>query len=203
VAPVLATAVVVATWLYFAWVMLRRPKPPGGAVPATKDESKRDRRSIIGIVLQGLAYAIVWSPPRYGIARLIVQSQRVEWGMLSAVWLGVIATLMVSGVAVARSAIETLGKQWTLVATVGAGHSLITSGPYERVRHPIYTAMLLLLLGTGLAMSGWLQLLIAVLTFSIGTALRVKLEERLLAETHGRQFEAYRRSVPAILPRWR
>lgn len=200
----LATAIVVIAWFSFAIVMLRRPKPPESVVspsaPATLTRT-RDRRSMIGIALQGVAYAVVWSLPRFGFARMIVETQHGTWGPLSAIWLAIIAALMVSGVALARSAIYTLGKQWTVVATVGQGHSLVTSGPYARVRHPIYTAMLFLLIGTGLAMSGALQLSVALVVFSLGTAVRVRIEERLLEATHGAEFQAYRRRVPAVIPR--
>lgn len=196
---ILATAIVVLAWMAFVVVMLTRRKPPA---PADDQSPLRDRRSMIGIGLQGLAYALVWSPPRYGIARTLDVVQGWPYFLLSAAWLGVIAALMVAGVALARSAINTLGKQWTLVATVASNHALVTSGPYARVRHPIYTAMLLLLIGTGLAMTGWLRLAIAIVVFAIGTAQRVRLEEQLLAESHASEFQAYRASVPAVVPRW-
>ncbi|HEU4993816.1 MAG TPA: isoprenylcysteine carboxylmethyltransferase family protein [Gemmatimonadaceae bacterium] len=198
---ILATTIVVLSWVAFTIVMGRRPRPPASPPAAGAPLAKRDRRSVIGIALQFVALAIVWSPPRYGIARVIERAQGASHGLLLAVWLGVIAAFMVAGVALARAAILTLGKQWTLVATVASDHALVTSGPYARVRHPIYSALLLLLLGTGLAMSGWLQIVLGVVSFSIGTAQRVRLEERLLAETHGAEFQAYRTTVPAVLPR--
>jgi protein-S-isoprenylcysteine O-methyltransferase Ste14 len=193
-----AIAIVVASWLGFVVVMLRRPKAPGAA----PTERKRDSRSMLGIGLQGLAYAIVWTPPRFGFARA-VGAMNSEWTPLVIAWLLIIAMLMISGVAIARSAIYTLGAQWTLVAQAAKGHSLITAGPYARVRHPIYSAMLLLLIGTGLAMSGPRPFAIALVFFAAGTAQRVRLEENLLETSHGAEFRAYRHRVPAVVPHLR
>jgi protein-S-isoprenylcysteine O-methyltransferase Ste14 len=96
--------------------------------------------------------------------------------------------------------VRTLGKQWSLAARVLEGHDLITSGPYSVVRNPIYTGMFGMLLATGLAISHWIGLLIAVIVFSIGTAIRVRSEEKLLRGAFGEKFEAYARKVPAVVP---
>ena len=50
----------------------------------------------------------------------------------------------------AVAAVRRLGAQWSFVARVTESHELITSGPYAIVRHPIYAAMLGLLIATGL-----------------------------------------------------
>ena len=80
------------------------------------------------------------------------------------------------------------------------GHKLVTQGPYSVVRNPIYTGMLGMLLATGLAVSHWIGLLIALAVFSIGTAIRVRTEAALLRETFGEEFENYARKVPAVIP---
>src|SRR5207247_2783909 len=190
--------IVLAAWFGFIVVMVRRSKPP--ADPAT--EAQRDRRSLVGIALQAAAYAVAWWRPTFAFEKLLLASQSRPWNPLSAVWLAIIAALMVAGVLLARTAIYTLGKQWTLVAQVGERHTLVTHGPYAKVRNPIYTAMLLLLIGTGLALNTPMRLVVALLLFTAGTAVRVHYEERLLRARHGAEFDAYRRRVPAVLPRW-
>ena len=52
-----------------------------------------------------------------------------------------------------------LGRQWRIDAGLSADHQLITSGPYRFVRHPIYTSMLSILLGTGFLITPWWLLL--------------------------------------------
>ncbi|MGI9088170.1 MAG: methyltransferase family protein [Chthoniobacterales bacterium] len=48
------------------------------------------------------------------------------------------------------AAVRTLGKNWSLAARVTTDHELIETGPYARVRHPIYTGMLGMLIADGL-----------------------------------------------------
>jgi protein-S-isoprenylcysteine O-methyltransferase Ste14 len=56
------------------------------------------------------------------------------------------------------------------------------------------------LLATGLAISHWIGLIIGVIVFVFGTAVRVHSEEKLLREMFGEQFEAYANKVPAVVP---
>src|SRR5438034_11686523 len=95
------------------------------------------------------------------------------------------------------TAIRALGKQWSLAARLVEGHKLVKEGPYSVVRNPIYTGMFGMLLATGLAVSHWIGLLIAAVVFAIGTAIRVRSEEKLLREAFGREFEEYAQKVPA------
>jgi len=98
------------------------------------------------------------------------------------------------------AAIRALGKQWSLAARLVEGHKLVKEGPYNVVRNPIYTGMFGMLLATGLAVSHWIGLLIAVVVFAIGTAIRIRSEEKLLREAFGREFEEYSQRVPAVIP---
>lgn len=190
-----AVAIVMAGWITFAVVMTRRPKPPGAEGP-----SRRDRRSLLGIVIQSASYAIVWSPRHWGFANLVIVEAR-PWGLRSLVWIAAIALLVIGGTALLNAAVQTLGRQWSLVARVASGHDLVTTGPYARVRHPIYTAMLVMLVATGLAINGPVQLAIGIAVFAIGTALRVRIEEALLRSAFGAAFDEYAKRVPAVVPR--
>jgi protein-S-isoprenylcysteine O-methyltransferase len=80
------------------------------------------------------------------------------------------------------------------------GHKLATTGPYRFVRHPIYTGMFGMLVATGLAISHWLALLVAIFIFLAGSVIRVRSEEKLLREAFGSDFDAYARRVSTILP---
>ncbi len=98
------------------------------------------------------------------------------------------------------AAVRVLGKQWSLQARVLEDHKLVREGPYRFVRHPIYTGMLGMIVAGGLAWSHWIGFLIALVLFAIGTAIRVRSEERLLREQFGSAFDDYKRSVPAVVP---
>jgi protein-S-isoprenylcysteine O-methyltransferase Ste14 len=121
----------------------------------------------------------------------------VTWVLLTGFAVG----LALGSAWLGAASIRILGKQWSLQARITQDHDLITTGPYRFVRHPIYTAMLGLLLATGLAFSRPVWLGAGLLTFLAGTALRIRVEERLLRATFGETYDAYARQVPAVVPR--
>jgi protein-S-isoprenylcysteine O-methyltransferase Ste14 len=103
----------------------------------------------------------------------------------------------------AVQAIRELGKQWSLQARVLEDHQLVTSGVYGMVRHPIYTAMLGMLIATGLVIGQLMPLGIGLVIFLGGTLIRIRLEERLLKAAFGKQFESWSEKVPALIPKLR
>ena len=112
-----------------------------------------------------------------------------------------LAVLIAAGsVWLAMSAIKELGRQWSLQARLIEGHKLVTRGVYQIVRHPIYTAMLGMLLATGIVFSHWMILLIAIVVFIAGTKIRTNLEEGLLRDAFGDTFETWKAKVPGLIP---
>ena len=176
-------------WFAFAAVFIFREKPPNAP------DQKRDRASIPGVALQGLAYAIVWSIHRQFFSPIVTG---IEWLELLAAAIAIAAAM--GSVMLIMAAVKTLGKEWSITARMVEDHKLATEGPYARVRHPIYTGMLGMLIATGLAISHWIALVAAIVIFAIGTLIRVRIEERLLRETFGQRFEDYARKVPAVIP---
>ncbi|MEP6706113.1 MAG: isoprenylcysteine carboxylmethyltransferase family protein [Pyrinomonadaceae bacterium] len=188
--PTIVFVAVMLCWFTFAGIFLFRKKP--FAAP----EIKRESRSLFGLALQGLAYAIVWAVHR--------QSFTPPFRVILAIEIAIaVSTIVIAVVSIwlLATAVHTLGKEWSVTARLVEGHKLITAGPYRFVRNPIYTAMFGILLATGLAISQWPALIGAVLVFAIGTWLRILSEEKLLREGFGPEFEAYARSVPALVPR--
>ncbi|MDQ1638546.1 MAG: hypothetical protein QOF62_1885 [Pyrinomonadaceae bacterium] len=187
--PPLVFVVVMLCWFTFAGIFIFRKQPRDA------QDRKRDRSSIVGVALQGLSYAIVWSVRRHTFTPLAPGRQWLE------VLIATIAIVAAIGsVLLIMAAVKTLGKEWSITARMVQDHKLATKGPYARVRHPIYTGMLGMLIATGLAISHWIVLVAAIVVFAIGTWIRVRIEERLLRETFGPQFEEYARRVPAIIP---
>ena len=93
-----------------------------------------------------------------------------------------------------------LGRQWSAGVVVRAEHELIATGPYSRIRHPIYTGMLLGMLGTAVVVGEWRGLL-AVLIATTGFSFKAKREERLLEEEFGPKFDDHRNRTGFLLPR--
>jgi protein-S-isoprenylcysteine O-methyltransferase Ste14 len=146
-----------------------------------------DRRARWGILLEAIAYSILW--------------QNAFWTRNPSAWrlgLGVVF-LALAGVLSWTSA-RTLGRQWRFDAGLNADHQLVQSGAYRVVRHPIYTSMLSLMIGTGFLITPLPVLLLAIVLFVIGTEIRVRIEDALLAARFGEAFHQYQRRVPAYVP---
>jgi protein-S-isoprenylcysteine O-methyltransferase Ste14 len=184
-------AAVMVCWFAFAGIFLFRKKPPKQA------EARRDRLSFIGIFLQICAYGLVWFQPPHTPFLPPVAALSGVLGILLSVFT---VALAVVSIWLTASAVKTLGKQWAVAARLVEGHKLITEGPYNFVRNPIYTAMFGMLIATGLAMERWLGLSIAVVMFAVGLMIRVKVEEKLLRSAFGQEFDDYAQRVPAVLP---
>jgi protein-S-isoprenylcysteine O-methyltransferase Ste14 len=182
--------VVVLCWFTFAGIFIFRKQPRNA------QDRKRDRSSIVGVALQGLSYAMVWTVRRQPFTPLVPERQ---WFEVLTATIAIVAAI--GSVLLIVSAVKTLGKEWSITARMVQDHKLATRGPYAHVRHPIYTGMLGMLVATGLAISHWIVLVAAIVVFAIGTWIRVRIEERLLRETFGPQFEEYARRVPAVIPR--
>ena len=110
------------------------------------------------------------------------------------------AALTAIGVAFAIWARYHLGKYWSASVALREGHQLIRTGPYARIRHPIYTGMLLAVFGTALAESRY-RALVAFVIVLLGLAWKAKSEEALLASQFGAEFEEHRRHTGFLLPR--
>jgi len=182
---------VIACWWWFGLTFWLRKRPPGAR------EAKRDLTSYFGLLLQAVGYFIVWYFPlrRRQFAPIVSGPEWVAWA-LAVVSVGIAAF----SAWLVNDAARRLGKQWSLGARLVEDHTLIQDGPYRFVRNPIYTGMFGMLVATGLAVTGWIPLLSATVLFVIGTYLRIRIEERLLREAFGSQFEEYARKVPALIP---
>jgi protein-S-isoprenylcysteine O-methyltransferase Ste14 len=189
-------AVVAVAWIAFALVFLVRIRSLGSLLRSRA--RSRDRRALLGLVLQLVGYLIVRAGLRPGSASFLGlrSAGRVVVALLAGL-------LLASSVALAFAAARRLGKQWSLAARVAEGHELITTGAYRLVRHPIYTAMFGMLLGTALAVSTWWALLAGSAVFLAGTSIRIRVEERLLTAEFGDAYRNYAATVPALIPRWR
>jgi len=189
--PTLVFVLVMICWFAFAGIFILRKKPP------SPPDQRRERGSWIGVALQGVSYGLVWGVHRPAFTPIVDET---KWKPLVIVAEVLAVIVAVGSVWLITAAIKTLGKEWSVTARLVEGHQLATSGPYSRVRHPIYTGMLGMLLATGLAITRWQALLVALVIFFIGTAIRVRSEEKLLHEAFGEQFEKYAQRVSAIVP---
>lgn len=178
--PGYAYGFIAAGWLIWMapfWLAKRRHQRP----------REVDRRARWGILLVFVAYAILW--------------QNSFWDRPLPGWrVGVSVSFLALAGALSWTATRYLGKQWRIDAGLNPDHELVTSGPYRLVRHPIYTSMLFLLCGTGFMVTPLPLLALAAAVFMVGTEIRVRIEDRLLASRFGDRYREYQRRVPAYIP---
>jgi protein-S-isoprenylcysteine O-methyltransferase Ste14 len=92
-----------------------------------------------------------------------------------------------------------LGKLWSANVTLKEGHTIVRTGPYGLVRHPIYTGLLFALIGSVLVWNN-LGVLLGVALMIVGGSLKIRQEENLLLEHFGNAYREYQRDVPPIIP---
>jgi protein-S-isoprenylcysteine O-methyltransferase Ste14 len=93
-----------------------------------------------------------------------------------------------------------LGAAWSLVPKADQSTGLVTTGPYRFVRHPIYLGFLLLAMGEALVFGSWPALATALVAIVPTFAWRARAEEKLLSQTFGEDYAAYRERTKLIIP---
>ncbi|HTU32222.1 MAG TPA: isoprenylcysteine carboxylmethyltransferase family protein [Candidatus Acidoferrum sp.] len=112
--------------------------------------------------------------------------------------LGAVITCI--GLAFSIWARQHIGRYWSGSVSIRTDHRLIRTGPYSRIRHPIYTGILFGLAGTLLA-DGHYAAIVAFLIVLAGLSWKALREENLLKGEFGPAFEEHKRMTGFFLPR--
>ncbi|RIV22735.1 isoprenylcysteine carboxylmethyltransferase family protein [Alicyclobacillaceae bacterium I2511] len=153
-------------------------------------------RSQIGFLWPAGAIVVAWVSFRQPAEQLFWQLP------LSFPWaefirtLGIVCLLVCTGFTLWSRFV--LGKMWSSAVTLKEGHQLHTAGPYSVTRHPIYTGILGMALGSWMSGEPWagMMWLIMIVIFT----LKMRSEEKLMIETFGDAYRAYQRRVPQFIP---
>jgi len=108
--------------------------------------------------------------------------------------------LALVGLAIALWARIHLGQYWSDKVVLKVDHQLIRSGPYAHMRHPIYSGVLLGVLGTALVLGEWRGLLAFALLLT-NYSIKAKKEERILEARFTDEFREHQRHAGFLLPR--
>ena len=167
------------------WLIWFLPFPLTGW--STQTPAQKDPRARWGLSLETVAYLLLF-------ANQFWTRSPASWRIVCAVVFLALASLL------SWTSTRALGPQLRFDAALNPDHELVRSGPYRIVRHPIYTSMFCLLLGTGFLATPIPLLLAAIAIFISGTEIRVRVEDRLLASQFGVEFRSYQRAVAAYVP---
>jgi protein-S-isoprenylcysteine O-methyltransferase Ste14 len=151
----------------------------------------RDPLLLVALLLLPLSVAplAAWSE-RIGLAPMPGGVWRAAFGL----------ALAGTGLALRIAAMVRLGARFDPTVAILRDHALETRGLYARIRHPGYTGAWLAALGGALVFNGALGL-VPVALLALALALRVRGEERALAEHFGEEFLVYRARTGAFFPR--
>lgn len=146
-------------------------------------------------------------------------------GFGGATWLAVFATILTPGIMAWSTGAPPPALRWLGAATVAAGpllflwvfrhlggnvtstvvtrrhHTLVTTGPYRWVRHPLYSVGVLFMLGLSTLLGSWLIPVLAIPAMA-GLMLRTPAEEAGLVARFGDGYRAYMARTGRYLPRW-
>src|SRR6202162_3289972 len=93
-----------------------------------------------------------------------------------------------------------LGTNWSITREVREQHRLITQGVYRRIRHPMYSALVLYSIGQALVIPNWVAGPSNLIAFAILCALRIRAEERMMVEEFGDEYAAYSARTKRLIP---
>ncbi len=106
--------------------------------------------------------------------------------------------IVLLGLAIAVWARSVLGGNWSSRVTLKENHELIQRGPYRLVRHPIYSGILLMVLGTAV-LAGSLGAFLALFLCFGGLWIKLRQEEKLLSK-HFPEYAQYQARTKALVP---
>jgi len=94
-----------------------------------------------------------------------------------------------------------LGTNWSITLEVREQHRLITRGVYHRIRHPMYSALVLYSLGHALVIPNWVAGPSNLVAFAILFTLRVHAEEQMMSDRFGDEYATYAARTKRLVPR--
>jgi protein-S-isoprenylcysteine O-methyltransferase Ste14 len=162
--------------------------------PTRQEESFASRYLVIAMMFVGYVLVFTHSTGIGFLGDRFIPQTRV--GAI----LGVAFTWL--GIGLAIWARYHLAEFWSARVTIKEDHQLIRTGPYARLRHPIYTGLILATIGTTLVVNRW-RCVFGTCLVVLGFCLKARKEESMLSQQFGEAFREHRRRTGFLLPRFR
>jgi protein-S-isoprenylcysteine O-methyltransferase Ste14 len=183
-------------WAVYIWAFVPEMRILRRARTAARDVDSPDRGSV-RVMMAGMSLALVLAFPLAFLEQSSFPAARHREFFVAGLLLLTLGSLL------RRYCWRTLGEYFTGDIQARAGQPVIRSGPYRLVRHPSYSAGILMHLGIGLALCSWLSLGVLTVTAIATYWYRVRVEERVLVNTIGEPYRIYmqerKRFIPYIL----
>ena len=192
----------IAFWILFGGLIVMQVYF-ASRVRQAGEQVKADRNAI---TREGWGYAVVRTVASLALIGFLVQyAINPAWlGALSVPfpdwlrWIGI--TLGCASFALYAWAQATLGKAWSPHLQMREQHHLVTTGPYARMRHPIYAAYIIFMTSIALITANWFFIALLVVSVVV-LALRIPKEEQMLIEVFGEEYRTYMQRTGELLPK--
>ena len=178
-------------WPVYVWVFLPEfrviRKARSAPLPA-------EDRGSLRVVLMGLNIAML------AAFVLAFVADRATLPGNRAVWLFLGVAVLVAGSLLRRHCFRILGAFFTGAVTIQTDHRVIDAGAYRWVRHPSYTAGLLVVLGIALALANWLSVVVSVVVAFLVYSYRARIEEQALLASLGAPYARFLATRKRFIP---
>ena len=180
-------------WAVNVWAFLPERKVVQSGREGLKDAGSKDSGSL-KVIMAGNGIALGLA---YPLAFVRAWSFPEKWQ----VPLFIVGVLMVFlGSVIRRYCWRTLGQYFTGDVKAKTDQPVIRSGPYRFVRHPSYTAAMIMFTGIGLALGNWVSLVLITIATIAAYSYRVAVEERALLGAIGDPYRAYMKERKRFIP---
>lgn len=183
-----------AFWIVFVWSFLPEYRIVRDARNAMKTAAASPDAGSVRVITIGMQVASVVA---FGVAFIPVLL--IGRPMRMPAYVAGIA-LIVAGSLLRRHCWKQLGASFTGDVRARPDQQIVTTGAYAILRHPSYTAGLLMNLGIGLALGSWASVAVLVVTTFVVYGYRISVEERTLATTIGEPYREFMRTRRRMIP---
>lgn len=153
------------------------------------------RRGTYGIGIRVLVIIAAFVLYQYPATRHFLMNGPFSTASPAVEWFGVF--VCACGIAFAIWARFYLGRNWGTPMSLKKDAELVTSGPYRYVRHPIYSGMILAMLGTTLVIFWWI---VPLICFSVYFVLAAKKEEGIMSREFPNTYPDYMKRSKMLIP---
>lgn len=183
-------------WAVYLWAFVPEMRILRRARKEVRHSDSKDRGSL-RVMAIGMTAALVLAFPLAFLERWSFDEATHRQSFAAGILLIVLGSLL------RRACWRTLGEYFTGDVQARSGQPVIRSGPYSLVRHPSYSAGMIVFAGVGLALCNWLSLAVLTIVAIATYSYRVRVEEDALLAATGEPYRAYmqesKRFIPYIL----
>ena len=160
-----------------------------------RGDQKKEKKSFVATFTMFCFFFLFYGILKAGVGVFAIQSREIAVAMI---FFGIL--LIVVGAVVNIAGRFKLGNNWSDNIKIYKNHSLVDSGVYSLVRHPLYASLIWMFYGSALIYSNWLAFLTNTFIFVPAMYFRARQEEKMLGQEFS-EYKKYQARVGMFLPK--